>query len=94
VYRTDCLVCDRNLESFLLYFDMRAAEHTDTIHGLTRVLQAPRAGELVGLAVSTNERNGVDCAYGLHVLLSFYLVCYLHSTGGIGSMQARQTLFR
>ena len=87
-------MCDRNSESFLLYSDMRATEHTHTLYSLTLLLCTPRAGEVVGLAVSTNERNGVDCAYGLHVLLSFYLVCYLDSTLGIGSMQARQTLFR
>ena len=66
---------------------MHSAEEGATrSHALTRLLLAPITLKVVNLAVSTKERNEVD-GVGVHVLLSFYLVCYLHYTYSIGSVK-------
>jgi hypothetical protein len=66
---------------------MHVAEHWPTgSHAMARVLLAPITLKVVNLAVSTLERNLVD-GVGVHVLLSFYLVCYLYYTYSIGSVK-------
>lgn len=50
------------------------------------LLLAPITLKVVNLAVGTLERNLVD-GVGVHVLLSFYLVCYLYYTYSIGSVK-------
>ena len=75
------------LESFLLYFDMHSAEDGPTgSHAMACLLLAPITLKVVDLAVGTLERNLVD-GVGVHVLLSFYLVCYLYYTYSIGSVK-------